>query len=125
MNKIDKIEWNKLWIGSSLSLFTCLTGGNAAEQIKVIRQSRGNSYYSILTNIIKKKGYFEAFPLKKVKHFWQPAPCGGQIFLKLHHIGSINLLFFWASSSKERGVIRSISPDRPPLLFFCGVSRFL
>jgi len=58
---MDNTEWNKLWIGSSLSLFTCLTGGNAAEQIKVVRQSSGNSYYSILKNIIDKKGYYKLF----------------------------------------------------------------
>ncbi len=58
---MNNIEWNNLWIGSSLSLFICLTGGNAAEQIKVVRQSSGYSYYSILTNLINKKGYFNLF----------------------------------------------------------------
>lgn len=53
-----EIDWKKLYIGSSLSILTAVTGGNAAEQIKTLRQTQNTSYYKIIRSSINQRGYY-------------------------------------------------------------------
>lgn len=54
----DKIAWDKLWIGSLMTISECITGGHYIEQLKIIKQTSGNSYFHITKNIYRNHGLF-------------------------------------------------------------------
>ena len=48
--------WSKLWIGASLAVGEGILCGHAMEQLKILRQTSGLSYFTILKNTHRQGG---------------------------------------------------------------------